>query len=250
MIPVLTLATIVASPFMGSFLGVLVVRLPQQRAVGLARSQCDHCGHALAAKDLVPVFSWLWLRGRCRYCSASIGGLPFAMEAAAVLVAAWAATETTGWLLLATCGFGWALLTMAVIDWTAFLLPDVLTLPLVPAGLLVAYGVAPASLLDHAIAAAAGLLGAIALAFVYRRLRGRDGLGFGDAKLLAGLGAWVGLEGMPTTILYGSVLGLAFALFSALRGRRLALSDKVPFGAFLAAAGWLVWLYGPLVAAR
>jgi leader peptidase (prepilin peptidase)/N-methyltransferase len=249
MLDVSLLVLIGVAPFVGSFLGMLVIRLPLGRPVGWARSQCDHCGHKLGVRDLFPVVSWLWLRGRCRYCGASIGSLPLAMEIGALLIAVWAATETTGWILVATCALGWALLALAVIDWRTFLLPDALTLPLIPSGLLVAYLIVPSSLLDHVIAAAVGLLGAIMLTFVYRWLRGRDGLGLGDAKLLAGLGAWVGLAGLPTTLLFAATLGMVFVLVAALSGRRLALSDKIPLGTFLAAGGWLVWLYGPLVPA-
>ena len=198
------------APFVGSFLGVLTVRLPQSRPVGWSRSRCDHCGQLLAPKDLFPVASWLWLRGRCRYCGALIGWLPLLMEIAAIVVAVLAATETTGWVLFATCALGWTLVTLAVIDWRAFILPDALTLPLIPAGLIVAFGVDPSSLLNHGLAATVGLLGAILLAVAYRQLRGRDGLGLGDAKLLAGLGAWLGLDGLPTAILFAASTGIDF----------------------------------------
>lgn len=244
------LISILIAPLFGSFIGVLAVRLPFGRPIAWVRSQCDHCGRRLTLPDLLPVASWLWLRGRCRTCGASIGSLPFLLEVAAILIAVWAATETAGWVLMATCALGWTLLALAVTDWKAFLLPDALTLPLIPAGLLVAFFVAPASLPNHLGAAAIGFLGAIVLAFAYRRLRGRDGLGLGDAKFLAGLGAWLGIEGLPTAILFAAALGMAFVLATALRGRKLALADKIPLGSFLAAAGWLVWLYGPLVPAR
>jgi leader peptidase (prepilin peptidase)/N-methyltransferase len=241
---------ILAAPFIGSFLGVLVARLPQGRDVAWSRSQCDSCGHVLAARDLVPLVSWVWLRGRCRYCDLAIGGWPPAMELAATAVAIWAATDTTGWVLVATCVLGWVLLTLAVIDWRCFLLPDVLTLPLVGAGLLVTYAAASPALLNHGIAAAIGLVGAVALAALYRSVRGREGLGLGDAKLLAALGAWIGLEGLPTTLVFAATFGLVHVLAAALRGRPVGLSDKIPLGTFLAAGGWLVWLYGPLVPAN
>jgi leader peptidase (prepilin peptidase)/N-methyltransferase len=246
----LSLFSVLAAPFAGSFLGLLVARLPQRRDVVWSRSACEHCRQTLVAADLVPILSWIGLRGRCRHCGHAIGTLPLAMELAALALALWAASETQGWVFLASCGLGWALLTLAVIDARHFLLPDVLTLPLVAAGLFVAYAIAPASLPDHAIATAAGFLGALALAWSYRALRGREGLGMGDAKLLAAAGAWVGLEGLPTTILLGAVLGLVFVLGTALTGRRLAAGDKIPLGTFLAAGLWLVWLYGPLVPAR
>jgi leader peptidase (prepilin peptidase)/N-methyltransferase len=237
---------LVAAPFIGSFLAVLALRLPEDRPVGWSRSACDHCGHVLAAGDLVPIASFLWLRGRCRYCGQPIGWFAPAMELTALAVAAWAALLTSGWILVASCVFGWTLLLLGAIDGRVQLLPDVVTLPLLAAGLVVAFAFDRSDWADHAIGAAAGFAALASLAFLYRRLRGRDGLGLGDAKLLAALGAWISWQGLPTVLLWGSMLGLAFALVRALAGRGLHASDRIPFGVFLAAGGWLVWLYGPL----
>jgi leader peptidase (prepilin peptidase)/N-methyltransferase len=96
------------------------------------------------------------------------------------------------------------------------------------------------------IGAAAGFASLALIAWLYRRLRKREGLGLGDAKFSAAIGAWVGWQGLPTMLLWGSMLGLLFATALTLRGTRLRLSDRLPFGVFLAAGGWLVWLYGPL----
>jgi leader peptidase (prepilin peptidase)/N-methyltransferase len=166
-----------------------------------------------------------------------------------MLVAGWAGMQISGWILVASCLFGWMLLLLAAIDWRVQLLPDVLTLPLLIAGLAVAYFVSPETWSDHLIGAVAGfaVLGAISL--LYRRLRHREGLGLGDAKLLAALGAWVSWQGLPTVLLWGSMLGLVFALVRSAMGRGLQWSDRIPFGVFLGAGGWLVWLYGPLMPA-
>ena len=241
---------IAVAPFVGSFLGVLVLRLPQERPVGWGRSVCDHCGHRLAARDLVPLASYLLLSGRCRYCRASIGWFAPAMELGAVAVAAWAAAVgTSGWLLVASCILGWMLLVLAVIDWRTHLLLDVLTLPLLGLGLAVAYTIDPGSWPNSLIGAAAGFAGMAMLAFVYAQLRGREGLGLGDAKLLAAIGAWVSWQGLATVLLWGSMLGLLYALMRAAIGGGLRLSDRLPFGTFLAAGGWIVWLHGPLLLA-
>ena len=238
---------VVVAPFIGSFLGALALRLPAARPVGWARSACDRCGHVLAARDLVPIASYAALRGCCRYCRAPIGTFALAMELGALATAIWAGFETSGWIFVASCVLGWMLLLLGVIDWRTQLLPDVLTLPLLAFGLLAALAINPDTLLDRAIGAAAGFAALALLAFVYARLRGREGLGLGDAKLLAALGAWVSWQGLPTVLLWGSVLGLVFALIRAAAGKGLTLSDRLPFGVFLAAGGWLVWLYGPLV---
>lgn len=240
---------IAVAPFVGSFLGVLALRIPERRPVAWSRSACDSCGHVLAAADLVPFASYLALRGRCRYCGTRIGTYALAMELGALAVAVWAGFYTVGPVLVASCVLGWFLVLLAVTDWRALLLPDVLTLPLLVLGFGATFAIAPQAWADHAIGAVAGFVLLAAVALAYRRLRGREGLGLGDAKLLAALGAWVSWQGLPTILLLGSMLGLAFALARAALGRGLDLSDRLPFGVFLAAGGWLVWLYGPLLPA-
>jgi leader peptidase (prepilin peptidase) / N-methyltransferase len=242
----IAVAMLAAAPFIGSFLGVLALRLPANRAVAWSRSACDHCSHVLAPADLVPLLSYLLLGGRCRYCHAKIGRFALAIECAALLVAAWATIQTSGWVIVASCIFGWILLLLAVIDWRVQLLPDVITLPLLLAGLVAAAFLASDPFVNHLVGALAGFAAFAFIAFAYRVLRGRDGLGLGDAKLLAGIGAWISWTGLPAVVLWGSVLGLLFTLARGVAGHRLRLSDRLPFGAFLAAGGWLVWLYGPL----
>ena len=242
-----SLSAIVAAPFIGSFLALVVMRLTKGRTVLFGRSACDGCGAVLGPLELIPLVSFAVQRGRCRHCGAKIDPVQPVMEAAALALAVWAAFVTSGWILVASCGLGWTLLTLAVIDWRTGLLPDLLTLPLVAAGLGVAFAVDAASLLDHIIGAVAGFVAFAALSLVYRRLRGRDGLGLGDAKLLAASGAWLSWSGLPTTILFAAVIGLALVLARRARGEALQATDRLAFGPALAAATWLVWLYGPLV---
>lgn len=242
-----TIVVLAAAPFIGSFLAVVAIRLTQGRTVLFGRSACDSCGASLGALELVPLVSFLALRGRCRKCGAAIDPLHPIVEAAALGLAAWAALMTTGWILVASCALGWTLLTLAAIDWRTGFLPDVLTLPLAAAGLAVAYAIDPSLVLQHIIGAASGFLVFAALAETYRRLRGRDGLGLGDAKLLAASGAWLSWTGLPTVVLFAAFIGLAFVLVRRLRGESLEATDRIAFGPALAAATWLVWLYGPLL---
>lgn len=238
---------LLAAPFFGSFLGLLVVRLPAGEPVIAGRSRCPSCGHTLAARDLVPVLGWLIRRGRCRHCEAEISWLYPIVELAALAIAAWALAVLPGWLAWAGAGFGWVLLTLAIIDARHFLLPDALTLPLAPAGLAVAWFANPDAIADHAIG---GLIGAAALgliALLYRRLRARDGLGWGDVKLFGALGCWTAWQGLPTILLYAALAGLLWALTLRLTGRHLTATTHLPFGPFLCWAGWLVWLYGPVM---
>jgi leader peptidase (prepilin peptidase)/N-methyltransferase len=239
---------LLAAPCVGSFLGVVAVRLPQGRSSLRGRSACPHCGTRLGVLDLVPILGWCFARGRCRHCGAGVSWSYPAIELAALIVAAWSLAVLPGWLAWASCVLGWSLIALAVIDARHLLLPDALTLPLVPAGLAVAWWVDPAKLPDHALGAAAGFLALAAVGLAYRRLRGREGLGLGDAKLFAAAGAWLSWEGLPSVLLLAAAGALAWHLVAArLTGRRLT-GRELPFGPYLAAALWLVWLYGPVVA--
>jgi len=242
------LATLAAVALaIGSFVANLAVRLPAGESMD-GRSRCPHCGHRLGVGDLVPLASWAALRGRCRYCHDAISVYYPLVELAALGLALWAWTAMSGWLVPASSFLGWTLLALALIDWRHFILPDVLTLPLVPAGLAVAWFAAPDSLIDNAIGAVVGYGLFTLVAWAYHRWRGRHGLGAGDAKLLGALGAWVGAGGLPSLVLVASLLALVAALTAGwLGGRPLSRLDRVPFGPFLAAAGWVVWLYGPLL---
>ncbi len=235
-----------AAPFIGSFLGVLVTRLPAGKSVTGGRSSCDHCAHPLGIADLVPIASWLAARGRCRYCGAKLSLLYPGIELGALAVALWAATVAQGWVLWISCGLGWDLLALVLIDWRDGLLPDALSLPLIPLGLFAAYLADPSSVLPHALGALAGFAVFALIRWLYRRLRGREGLGFGDVKLLAAAGAFVSWDGLPSVVLIAAIAGLAFALGGSLTGRKLALDQRLAFGPGLCLGTWLVWLYGPL----
>lgn len=249
-------SAILFAPFAGSFLANLAVRLPAGRSIARGRSRCPACGGPLGVRDLVPILGWLALRGRCRRCRAAISPFYPAFELACLAVAAWAALVVPGWPLWPTCLLGWLLLTLAAIDYRHFVLPDAVTLPLLVLGLGVVLIVAPERIAAHLFGAVAGFAVFALIAAAYRRLRGRDGLGLGDAKLLAAGGAWLGWQALPTVVAFAAGLGLAGVLtarlIAGLRGDRsapdLAAATAVAFGPYLAAAIWLVWLYGPIVA--
>ena len=242
-----SLLALLLAPFVGSFVGVVVERLPAGRPFALARSACDECGRRLGPRDLVPLFSYIARGGRCG-CG-RMGLSPFypTIELAALAIAASAIWVLSGWLLGISLGLGWTLLALAAIDLRHYLLPDVLTLPLIPAGLAVAWALDPALLPAHLLGALLGFGALLIIGQIYRRLRGRDGLGLGDAKLLAAAGAWLGWAALPSVVLIAAVLALALALVQALGGAKLALTGKLAFGPHLALAFWLVWLFGPLI---
>ncbi len=235
--------TILVAPIIGSWLGVLVRRWPQGRPVAFARSACEHCGHVLNPPDMVPLLSFIWLRGHCRYCRAPIGWFHFAIELAALAVAILAVWAGGGvWLVLMNAALGWALLTASWIDAETFRLPDLITLPLILAGLLVCWVEQPAAIYNHAAAAALGYICFRVVDAAYYRLRHRHGLGAGDAKLLAAAGAWLGLAALPYVVFGGALAGIAMALV-AKRGR-LHAALRVPFGPALALAFFLLRLGG------
>ena len=242
------LLPVIAAPFAGSFAGVVVRRLPEGRPIAASRSCCEACGHTLSPVELIPLVSFSLQGGRCRACGAPIAWAHPAIEVAALGVAAIAAcmVDAGAWpggaLVWVSCVLGWWLLTLSWIDAGTFLLPDVLTLPLVLAGLAEAWWLETDEVFDRAAAAAVGAVTLYGLAFCYRRLRGRAGLGAGDAKLLAAGGAWVGLPALPWVMLAGATLALCYAGFLRLRGTSLTAATKIPLGPFLACGIWIMWL--------
>jgi leader peptidase (prepilin peptidase)/N-methyltransferase len=187
------------------------------------------------------------LGGKCRTCRAPFGLFYPAIELAALAVVLWSAAVFSGPAFWASCVLGWVLLVLAAIDIRQFVLPDFLTLPLIPAGLLVNGLLDGAFPMAAVVGAAAGYAFVRLLRFAYRRWRGREGMGLGDAKLLAVAGAWVSWQGLPSMLVIASLLALAGVLaWSAPKGK-VDPAQRVPFGAFLSAGLWIVWLYGPLV---
>jgi leader peptidase (prepilin peptidase) / N-methyltransferase len=235
-----------AAPIVGSFLGVLIRRLPERVPVVWSRSRCEFCETGLAVRDLVPLASWLLARGQCRYCGRSLGWFYPAVELAALALVGASLAIDRGIQAWLDALLGWCLLTLGWIDARTGLLPDVLTLPLIAVGLAAAWLFAPAELIDRTVGAIAGYLCLWLLAYGYRRLRGREGLGLGDAKLLAAGGAWVGASGLASVVAGGAVAALIAAGGLMLLGVRLGRTSALPFGPFLAAAIWLVWLFGPI----
>jgi leader peptidase (prepilin peptidase)/N-methyltransferase len=237
------LLPLILAPFIGSFAGVLIRRLPAEQPVALARSRCEACDHVLGPWELIPLVSVVMLRGHCRWCGARIAFTHLAVELACLAVAAWAVlAETDTQLAWLDCVLGWTLLTLAWIDWEHMLLPDALTLPLILAGLGATLLLDPAATTEHAAAAAAGYLAFRAIEITYRRLRGREGLGQGDAKLMAAAGAWLGLAPLPTVTFMAAAFGLAIAAGLRIAGQVMHRGSAIPLGPALCAAIWVTWL--------
>ncbi|MEK0433966.1 MAG: hypothetical protein RL369_15 [Pseudomonadota bacterium] len=208
------------------------------------RSACPACGHTLSALENIPLISWMWLRGRCRYCRAPISARYPLVELFASLLSGWVV-----WRLgsdiggLAALLLVWTMLALAMIDLDTQFLPDDLTLPLLWAGLLFNLTGTFTPLADAVIGAAAGYLVLWLVYWGYRWVTGKEGMGYGDFKLLAALGAWLGWTMLPFIVLLSSALGAVVGVMMILlRGHQ---RDKpIPFGPFLALAGLIALLYG------
>ncbi|QJU59680.1 prepilin peptidase [Sphingomonas sp. AP4-R1] len=217
----------------GSFLSTLALRWPAGRGIARGRSACDGCGATIPAWRLVPLASYALQRGRCAACGGAIDPRHPAMEAlcAAIgFVALWLRPDAVG---VAGALFGWGLAVLALLDRDHFWLPDRLTLPLGLIGL----AIGPAALPDRIIGALAGYAALASIAFVYRRARGRVGLGQGDAKLVGAIGAWLGWRALPFVVLGACAIGIVWAIAA----RKGAL-DRLPLGTLLAVAAWGGWI--------
>ena len=214
--------------------------------LGLARpaSRCPACQHRIRPHENIPLVSWLVLRGRCSACKASISlRYPLVELLCALLFAA------VGWrfnaqpVALLWCAFAATLIALSMIDWDTTVLPDALTLPLLWAGLLAAMVGWTIPLSGAVIGACAGYLSLWAVYWFFKLATGKEGMGYGDFKLLAALGAWLGWQALLPIILVASVLGAVVGIGMKISGA-LREGRYVPFGPFLAGAGVLVMLVG------
>jgi leader peptidase (prepilin peptidase) / N-methyltransferase len=251
----------------GSFLNVVILRLPARLDAlwhqeahdvlglevpsealppGIVResSHCPHCKHPLAAYDNIPLFSWVFLRGRCRYCGAPISiQYPLVELLTAVLsaIVVWKFGPT--WAALAGLFFTWALVALSGIDFRTQLLPDQITLPLLWTGLLLSLFHLFVEPKPAILGAAIGYLSLWSVYWLFKLLTGKEGMGFGDFKLLAALGAWMGPVSLLPVILLSSLVG-ALVGGTLIALRKHARNIPMPFGPFIAMAGWIWFVAG------
>ena len=265
--PVWIVSFAVLGLLVGSFLNVVVHRLPKimerdwdcqcaelhgeaapcHEPLSLARprSHCPECGHAISALENIPVISWLALRGKCSACRKSISPRYPLVEALTGLLSAFAAAHFGGgWAAGGALLLIWSLIALTFIDFDTQLLPDSITLPLLWVGLLFNVFGTYTDLQSAVIGAMAGYLALWLVYWGFKLATGKEGMGYGDFKLLAALGAWMGWQILPLIILLsslvGAVVGIALIIV-ARRGRNV----PIPFGPYLAAAGLLALFFGP-----
>lgn len=207
------------------------------------RSACDGCGRTLAAADLVPLASWIRLRGRCATCGRLIHPVHPLCEVLGLAVGVSAGWLAPGWDGAAGALFGWLLLALAAVDARAMWLPNRLTAALALAGVAVGLtGLVPPPLAARAIGGVAGFVVLEVLRRGYRWWRGREGIGGGDPKMFGAIGLWLGWQALPLVMVVACALGLGFALGWRGTGRRVRGDTRLPLGTLMAAGGYAVWL--------
>jgi leader peptidase (prepilin peptidase) / N-methyltransferase len=218
---------------------------PARFNLAVPRSACPHCGHVLRAWENIPVVSYLVQRGKCASCGARVSARYPSIELATGALAALSLYAFgPDWPALAAFALCATLLAAALIDYDTRYLPDVLTLPLLWAGLIVNYGDAGfASLHDAVAGAIAGYLFLWCVYWLFKLARGVEGMGYGDFKLLAALGAWLGWAALAQVVLVSAVAGALVGIFATWRGR-MRFEEPLPFGPFLAAGGAITLFIG------
>lgn len=255
--------------FVGSFLNVVIHRLPRMMErdweaqaaelrgeeipahdplnLAIPRSRCPHCGHLITALENIPIISYLLLRGRCRHCNAAIGGRYPAIELLTAVISGYAGWHFGfGLSLLGALLFSWAMIALAFIDLDTQLLPDDVTLPLLWAGLAFNLTGTYTNLTDAVIGAMAGYLILWSVYWLFKLVTGKEGMGYGDFKLLAAIGAWLGWEALPLTILMSSFIGALVGL-SLIALARHGRGVPIPFGPYLAGAGVTALFWGDAI---
>ena len=258
--------------FVGSFLNVVIHRLPRMMErdwhaqaaelrgeeppagerfnLATPRSRCPHCGHQITLLENIPLVSYLVLRGRCGHCGAGISKRYPIVEAVSALLSAYAAWHFGfGASALGALLFVWAMVALTFIDLDTQLLPDDITLPLLWLGLAFNVGGTYTELPAAVIGAMAGYLALWSVFWLFKLATGKEGMGYGDFKLLAAIGAWLGWQMLPLTILLSSLVGAVVGIVLIVAARH-GRNVPIPFGPYLAAAGLIALFWGEGITAR
>jgi leader peptidase (prepilin peptidase)/N-methyltransferase len=212
--------------------------------LSVPRSRCVECGHQIRVWENIPIISWLLLRGKCSSCRSPISWrYPWVEALTGLLTLTVLAIYGFSWFGLATCFFTWALIALTFIDYDTKLLPDQITLPLMWLGLFAnGFFIGVVSLHDAVLGAIFGYLFLWSTYWGFKLVTGKEGMGYGDFKLLAALGAWLGWMTLPGIILIAAITDLVYSI-TRLALRRQSTAETIPFGPFLAIAGWVTLVF-------
>lgn len=227
----------------GSFIATIAIRWPAGRSVMAGRSHCDGCGVPLRARELVPVWSYVVQRRRCRHCGARIATAHLWTELAGMAVGVSSGAMEPGVAGASAAIAGWLLLTLAALDLAALWLPNRLNAALALCGVATGMAGIEPSLSERLLGGLAGFVSLWAVAAAYKRVRGRTGLGGGDPKLFGAIGVWLGWHALPMALMTASLLGLLVVLVLRLTGQRPHATDRLPFGVMLAIGAWGTWIW-------
>jgi leader peptidase (prepilin peptidase)/N-methyltransferase len=222
---------------LGSFLASVALRWPAGQSALSGRSMCDGCGRQLSAVDLVPLLSFVGLRGRARCCGATIPALHWQVEAGCAVAGFLAGLVASGAPALLIAGFGWLLVLVVALDATEFWIPDPLPMVIAALGLVASFFLPP-PLVERIIGGVAGFTSLWLIGFLYHRVRGVEGLGGADPKLFGAIGLWLGWRMLPPVLLLAALIGLGIVAWRMTTGRAVARDDALPFGAYLALAAY------------
>ena len=210
----------------------------------LPRSRCPKCKHIISWYHNLPIVSWLYLKGKCGYCSQPISArYPIVEAVSCALTLATFFTFGLSIQFFLALIFTWCLLALTLIDFDTMLLPDNITLPLLWLGLVVNCFGHFTSIESAVLGAVVGYLSLWSLYHAFRLLTGKEGMGYGDFKLLAAMGAWLGWHALPDILILSSITGIVYSIFCMIYKKQLQ-SSPIPFGPFLACAGWLKLVFG------
>lgn len=218
--------------------------LPENFSLALPASSCPNCQHKITLLENIPVISWLMLRGKCSSCKTKISARYPVIEAVTTILSVVVALHFgVTWQTLAVLPLTWALISLTLIDFDHMILPDQLTLPLIWLGLLTNLNGLFVPLEDAVIGAMAGYMSLFSVYWLFKLVTGKEGMGFGDFKLMAVFGAWLGWQLLPILILMasvvGAIVGISMVLFSGHKR-----DNAIPFGPYIAVAGWITLLWG------
>ena len=238
---------VVSAPFFGSCISTILTRAQRQQTIlNPVFSNCSKCCHHLPFFHKIPILSYIALKGKCSFCGISINWIHITFEIgfliSSLLAVAILFNQTFGVILL-TIFLAWIFIPLSTFDIQNKRLPDIITVPIACAGFLQGYFLPYVMFFDCLVGFLLGFALGTIVSVSYSRIRHQTGLGWGDVKLIAAIGAWIGWQFVPWFILLASMSALTYGIFQIIKHGKHMANERIPFGPFLCGSSWLVWLY-------